>query len=152
VVDVLEKGVQGVEVGVAPLPGVPGSTGPALLGHRVLWILNLRPKEEQEAAWKFVKWLMEPEQQAEWFAGSGYLPVNHAAFDQPAAQDVVANYPLFQVLLDVYLNRPTTPAGQFPVLGPYWQAGPRSCLQGGGEDALRRSGRRDGGQQDHRRV
>jgi sn-glycerol 3-phosphate transport system substrate-binding protein len=139
VVDVLEKGVEGVEVGVAALPGVPGSTGPALLGHRVLWILNLRPEEEQEAAWKFIKWLMEPEQQAEWFAGSGFLPVNHAALDLPAAKDVVAKYPLFQVLLDVYLNRPTTPAGQFPVLGPYWQV--REALYQGAEAML--SGAKD---------
>ena len=90
VIDILEKGVEGVEIGVAALPGVPGSTGAALLGHRVLWILNLRPKEEQEAAWKFVKWLMEPEQQAEWFAGSSYLPVNLSAIDQPATKDIVA--------------------------------------------------------------
>jgi sn-glycerol 3-phosphate transport system substrate-binding protein len=121
VIDVVEKGVEGVEVGVAALPGVPGSTGPALLGHRVLWLFNLRPKEEQEAAWKFVKWLMEPEQQAEWFAGSGYLPVSHAALDLPAAKEVVAKYPLFQVVLDIYLNSPTTPATLFPVIGPYWQ-------------------------------
>jgi sn-glycerol 3-phosphate transport system substrate-binding protein len=139
VVDVLEKGVEGVEVGVAALPGVPGSTGPALLGHRVLWILNRRPQEEQEAAWKFVKWLMEPEQQAEWFAGSGFLPVNHAALDLPAAKDVVAKYPLFQVLLDIYLNRPATTAGQFPVLGPFWQV--REAVYKGVERML--SGQQD---------
>jgi sn-glycerol 3-phosphate transport system substrate-binding protein len=142
VVDVLEKGVQGVEVGVAPLPGVPGSTGPALLGHRVLWILNRRPKEEQEAAWKFVKWLMEPEQQAEWFAGSGYLPVNLSAIDQPAAKDVVAKYPQFQVVLDLYLNRPVTPATLFPVLGPYWQV--REAVYKGAERML--SGAQDADQ------
>jgi sn-glycerol 3-phosphate transport system substrate-binding protein len=121
VMDVIEAGVQGVEIGVAALPGVPGSTGQALLGHRVLWTYNQRPEEEQEAAWKLIRWLMEPEQQAEWFAGSGYLPVNLSAIDQPATKDIVAKYPAYQVALDLYLNRPTTPAAQFPVLGPYWQ-------------------------------
>jgi sn-glycerol 3-phosphate transport system substrate-binding protein len=121
VVDALDKGVEGVEVGVAALPGVPGSTGPALLGHHVLWILNQRPEEEQEAAWKFIKWLMEPEQQAEWFAGSGFLPVSHAALDVPAARDVIAQYPLFQIPLDLYLASTATPAALAPVLGPYWQ-------------------------------
>ena len=64
---------------------------------------------------------MEPEQQAEWFAGSGYLPVSHAAVDQPASKDVLAKYPQFQVPLDLYLNSPMTPATLFPVLGPFWQ-------------------------------
>jgi len=121
VMDVIEAGVEGVEIGVAALPGVPGSTGASLLGQRVIWIYNQRPEEEQEAAWKLIKWLMEPEQQAEWFAGTGYLPVNLSAIDQPAVKDVVAKYPAYQVALDLYLNSPMTPATLFPVLGPYWQ-------------------------------
>ena len=78
VVDALEGGLaqMDVELGVANRPGVPGGTGlPGIYG-RALWIFKSRPKEEQEAAWKFIKWLMEPEQQAEWYAGSGFLPVN----------------------------------------------------------------------------
>ena len=134
VVDVLEKGVQGVELGVAALPGVPGSTGASLLGHHVLWIFNLRPEEEQEAAWKFVKWLMELEQQAEWFAGSGFLPVNLSAIDQPAARDVIAKYPLFQIPLDLYLNSPATTATLTPLLGPFWQV--REALHKGEERML----------------
>jgi sn-glycerol 3-phosphate transport system substrate-binding protein len=121
VIDVLEKGVEGVEIGVGALPGVPGSTGAPYLVNRGLWIINVRPKAEQEAAWKFTKWLTEPEQQAEWFAGSGYLPISHSALDQPAAKDVVAKYPQFQVPLDLYLNSPMTPASLFPVIGPFWQ-------------------------------
>jgi sn-glycerol 3-phosphate transport system substrate-binding protein len=137
--DVLEKGVEGVEIGVAAVPGVPGSTGAPLLGHRVLWTINLRPEEEQEAAWKFIKWLMEPEQQAEWFAGSGYLPVRHSAIDQPAAKDVVAKYPQFQVPLDLYLESPTTPAALGAVLAPFYQV--REALYQGIEAML--SGTKD---------
>jgi sn-glycerol 3-phosphate transport system substrate-binding protein len=121
VVDILEKGTQGVEMGVSTLPGVPGGTGVPLLYSRGLSILNLRPEEEQEAAWKFIKWLVEPEQQAEWFAGTGYLPASRAAVDLPAAKDVIANYPQFQVPLDLYLNSPTTPAALGALLGPFWQ-------------------------------
>jgi sn-glycerol 3-phosphate transport system substrate-binding protein len=121
VVDALGAGAKGVEIGVGALPGVPGGTGASLLINRGLWILNLRPEAEQEAAWKFIKWLMEPEQQAEWFAGTGYLPVNHLAVDLPAAKDVIAQYPLFQVPLDLYLNSPTTPASLYALLGPFWR-------------------------------
>jgi len=139
VIDVLEKGVQGVKIGVGALPGVPGSTGAPYLVNRGLWIINVRPKAEQEAAWKFIKWLMEPQQQAEWFAGSGYLPISHSAVDQPAAKDVVAKYPLFQVPLDLYLNSPMTPATLFPVLGPFWQV--REAVYRGVEEML--SGAKD---------
>jgi sn-glycerol 3-phosphate transport system substrate-binding protein len=120
VIDVLKAGVKGVEMGVAALPGVPGGKRVPYLADGGLWILNLRPEREQEAAWKFVKWLMEPEQQAEWFAGSGYLRVSRAAIDLPAARDVIAKYPQFQVPLDLYLNSPT-PAQGVALLGPYRQ-------------------------------
>jgi sn-glycerol 3-phosphate transport system substrate-binding protein len=121
VIDVLEEGVEGVEIGVAALPGVPGGTGAPLVFNRGLWLLNLRPESEQEAAWKFIKWLMEPEQQAEWFAGSGYLPVNRNAVDLPAATDVIVKYPQFQVPLDLYLNTPVTPAALGGLAGPFRQ-------------------------------
>jgi len=122
VMDVLDKGVEGVEIGVGALPGVPGGTGGPLVFGRNLWIYNLRPEEEQEAAWKFVKWLMEPEQQAEWFAGSGYLPISRAALDLPAAKDVIAKYPEFQVPVDLYVNSATRTAVQGVALaGPFVQ-------------------------------
>jgi sn-glycerol 3-phosphate transport system substrate-binding protein len=139
VLDVVEAGLEGVEIGVGALPGVPGGTGYPLLISRGLSILNLRPEEEQEAAWKFIKWLVEPEQQAEWFAGTGYLPVSRAAVDLPAARDVVAKYPLFQVALDLYLNSPTTPAALGALVGPFWQV--REALNGAAEAML--SGAKD---------
>ena len=134
VVDALEAGVQGMEIGVGRLPGVPGGTGQTGITSYGLFILNVRPKEEQEAAWKFIKWLMEPEQQAEWFAGSGYLPVSRSAVDLPAAQDIVARYPLFQVALDLYLNAPATPAALTPALGPFQKV--REAVYRGVEEML----------------
>jgi sn-glycerol 3-phosphate transport system substrate-binding protein len=118
VIDALEKGVEGVEIGVSQVPGVPGGKGLNSFSVYALWIMNQRPEQEQEAAWKFIKWLAEPEQQAEWFAGTGYLPVSLSAVDLPAAQDLVASYPLFQVPLDLYHNTPATPATAGAILGP----------------------------------
>jgi sn-glycerol 3-phosphate transport system substrate-binding protein len=134
VIDVLEQGVQGVEVGISRLPGVPGGTGQTGFSSYGLWILNVRPKEEQEAAWKFVKWLVEPEQQAEWFAGSGYLPVSRSAVSLPAAQDVLARYPLFQVPFDLYLNTPANPATEGAILGPFQKV--REAIYTGVEEML----------------
>ena len=118
VIDALEKGVQGLEIGVSGLPGVPGGTGHPLLIERGLVIFNLQPEEEQEAAWKFIKWLMEPEQQAEWYFGSGYLPVNSKAFELPAAREMEAKYPQFKIAGDLYRAASVSPAPPGPLLGP----------------------------------
>jgi sn-glycerol 3-phosphate transport system substrate-binding protein len=119
VVNALEEGIGGVEIGVGAQPGVPGGTGLPGIYSRGLWVLNVRPEREQQAAWAFITWLMEPEQQAEWFAGSGYLPVSRAALDLPPAQQVVADYPLFEVALDLYTRTPATPASLGALLGPF---------------------------------
>jgi sn-glycerol 3-phosphate transport system substrate-binding protein len=121
VVDALEAGepgAAGVEFGVSQVPGVPGGKGYNTFSVYAMWIMNQRPEQEQQAAWKFIKWLAEPEQQAEWFAGTGYLPVSLSAVDLPAAQDLVAKYPLFKVVFDLYQNTPVTPATAGAILGP----------------------------------
>jgi sn-glycerol 3-phosphate transport system substrate-binding protein len=138
VVDVLEKGMEGIELGTGLFPGfADGKGGPEMAGL-FLWILS-GPKEEQEATWKLVKWLMEPEQQAEWFAGSGYLPVSRSSVDLPAAQDAVARYPLFRQVLNLYLNAPATPATLVAALGPFQKV--REAVYRGMEEML--SGAKD---------
>ena len=142
VIDALEAGepgAQNIEIGVSRLPGVPGGTGQTGFSSYGLWILNVRPKAEQEAAWKFIKWLMEPEQQAEWFASSGYLPVSRSAVNLPVAQDVLAHYPRFQVPFDLYLNTPANPATEGTILGPYQKV--REAVYRGVEEML--SGMKD---------
>jgi sn-glycerol 3-phosphate transport system substrate-binding protein len=120
VVDVLEGGLAQtqVDLGVANQPGLPGGTGLPGVYSRALWILKSHPKEEQEAAWKFIKWLMEPEQQAEWYAGSGFLPVSISAYELPPAKEIETKYPQFKVAADLYLATSASPAPLGPLLGP----------------------------------
>jgi sn-glycerol 3-phosphate transport system substrate-binding protein len=123
VVDALEGGLAQtkVDLGVAHLPGVPGGTGLDGIGTRSLWILKSNA-EEQEASWKFIKWLMEPEQQAEWYGGSSYLPVNLKAFDLPAAAEIETKYPQFEVAAQLYLAAASSPELVLgALLGPYPQ-------------------------------
>jgi sn-glycerol 3-phosphate transport system substrate-binding protein len=124
IVDVLGRGgLEGIDLGVAPLPGIPGAVpeGSPGIYTRSLWIMSGRPEAERDAAWTFIKWLMEPEQQAEWFAGSGYLPVRNSAYDLPAAKDVIARYPEFQIPVDLFAKTATTTAALGPLLGPFQQ-------------------------------
>jgi len=123
VMDILEKGIEGVDLGVAPVPGIPGKVPEGSPGvyTRSLWIMSGRPQEEQDAAWTFIKWFTEPEQQAEWFAGSGYLPVSNSAYNLPAAKDIIARYPQFQLPVDLFAKTATTTAALGPLLGPFEQ-------------------------------
>jgi sn-glycerol 3-phosphate transport system substrate-binding protein len=121
VLGILEAKPEGInwELGVAMEPGVPGGTGlPGLFVH-VLWILSSHPKEEQEAAWKFIRWLVEPEQQAEWYVGSGWIPANVKALELPAAKEVEAKYPQFKIAADLCLSAPPTPTSVGALLGPF---------------------------------
>ena len=121
VVDALEGGLAGapVEFGLAASPGVAGGTGYTAVYTRGLWIPKDLSEAEQEAGWKFIKWLMEPEQQAEWFAGSGYLPVRNSSYDLPAAQEIMAKYPQFRTGVEIFQSSPVTPATLGPLLGPF---------------------------------
>jgi sn-glycerol 3-phosphate transport system substrate-binding protein len=121
VVDILGGGLTQtpVDLGIAGAPGVPGGTRQTATYSRGLWLAKDRPQAEQEAAWKFIKWLMEPEQQAEWFAGTGYLPVRNSSYDLPAAQEIMARYPGFRVAKDMFQASPVTPATLGPLLGPF---------------------------------
>jgi len=121
--DVLATGIEGVELGVAPIPGIPGRVPEGSPGvySRSLWIMSARPQEERDAAWTFIKWLVEPEQQAEWFAGSGYLPVRNSAYDLPTAKDTLAKYPDFEIPAALFTKTATTTAALGPLIGPFQQ-------------------------------
>jgi len=121
VFDALEKGVEGVELGVGPFPGVAGGSGKPGIFSRSLWIMNKRTEAEQQAAWKVARWLAEPEQQAELFAGSGYLPVRVSAYDLEASRQVLEKYPEYQAAVDLFVGTPSTPEKLGPRMGPFSQ-------------------------------
>jgi sn-glycerol 3-phosphate transport system substrate-binding protein len=118
VLSVVEAGLQGVELGVGPFPGVTGGSGKPGIFGRALWIMNQRPEAEQRAAWKLARWLAEPEQQAELFAGTGYLPVRVSAYDLEASRQVLEKYPEYQVPVDLFVGTPSTPEKLGPRIGP----------------------------------
>ncbi len=133
--DVLETMAgEDIEIGVAPVPGVPGAVPEGSPGvySRSLWIMKGRPKAEQDAAWKLIRWLDEPAQQAEWFAGSGYLPVRNSAYGYQASKDIIAKYPAFQLPVDLFARTATTTAALGPLLGPFQQVrdGMSDALEG----------------------
>ena len=110
------------EVGTAFLPRPQGIDGGVIIGGASVWITNVRPKEEQQAAWEFVKWLVEPEQQAEWSIRTGYFPVRKAAYDQQVLKDWHAERPQFTTAIEQLRASKLTTATQGAVIGTFPQA------------------------------
>jgi len=59
-----------------------GRTGVAI-GGASLWLMKGFPQQEMEAAWSFVKWLVQPEQQAFWHLNTGYFSLRLEALELP---------------------------------------------------------------------
>jgi len=118
--DVIEAGgAKSVELGVAPMPAAQSPDGGIVVGGASLWIVKARPEAEQEAAWKFLKFLVEADQQAEWYAGSGYFPIRSDAFDLPAAKAAEANYPYLRVAPTQLQQGARDRATQGAIMGPF---------------------------------
>jgi sn-glycerol 3-phosphate transport system substrate-binding protein len=107
-----------VELGVAPMPGPKGKGG-VLVGGAANYIVNKSSPEKQAAAWQFAKFLNDPETQAEWSIGSGYVPIRKAAADQPTVQQYWAQNPAFKVSYDQLVAGVANTASAGPVIGDY---------------------------------
>ncbi|NTZ19851.1 ABC transporter substrate-binding protein [Paenibacillus sp. JMULE4] len=83
------------QVGTAFMPSPDGKNNGVIVGGASLWIMNSVAEEEKEGAWDFMKFMTQPETQAEWAAGTGYFPITKAAYDQQVLKDTYAKYPQF---------------------------------------------------------
>lgn len=99
------------EVGTAFLP-VPDGMKPkgVIIGGASVWITNKVSEDQQEAAWKFIKYLSSPKAQATWATGTGYFPVNTKSYDLDSVQKVYEKYPQYKTAVKQLRNTKTTPA------------------------------------------
>jgi len=107
-----------VTIGVAPMPGPTGKGG-VLVGGAALYIVKEAAKEKQDAAWQYIKYLVAPEQQATWGAGTGYVPLRKSATKLPAIQELWSTKPYFKVAYDQLVTGVNNDATAGPVIGPY---------------------------------
>jgi sn-glycerol 3-phosphate transport system substrate-binding protein len=106
------------ELGIAPIPGPEGKGG-VLVGGAALYISNQSPKAKQAAAWEYLKFLNEPESQAEWAAATGYVPIRESAAELPVLQQRWAEAPEFKVAYDQLVTGKNNTATAGPVIGDY---------------------------------
>jgi sn-glycerol 3-phosphate transport system substrate-binding protein len=119
VFDVLSSGeFAHVDPGVAPLPAANPAGGVMVSGGS-LWLPRASKPDKQAAAWEFVKFLSEPDQQAAYTVGTrgGYLPIRRSASHDPELQQMWQQDPRTRVPYDQLLSGPTNRVTPGPVLG-----------------------------------
>jgi ABC-type glycerol-3-phosphate transport system substrate-binding protein len=65
--------------GIAPVP--QGEKKVVLVTGTNLAIFSKATREQQQAAWDFVKWLVEAGQQARWAVETSYVPIRRSALE-----------------------------------------------------------------------
>ncbi len=99
----------GVDFDVFP---IPAKVKPATVtGGENLFILKSNAKRER-AAFTFAEYLLNEDSQTQWALGTGYLPVNLKARQNPAYQEFIAKLPAVKVFLEqasVARSRPIFP-------------------------------------------
>jgi sn-glycerol 3-phosphate transport system substrate-binding protein len=112
-----------VEVGAGSIPGPESAEGGPLVGGAALYIVNRAEPAQQAAAYEFAKWLNEPQQQAEWAAATGYIPIRKSAIDLEPLKSAWVEQPALRIAYDQLLSGEETPATAGPVIGAYGAAG-----------------------------
>lgn len=109
-------------VGFAPLPKVSaGDEGGVSVGGGSLWMMDNDNANKAAAAWDFIKYVTQPEQQAQWSIGTGYLPIRSSAVELDFYQDYITNTnPELIVAIDALQGSKPQYAGS--VMGVFPQA------------------------------
>ena len=61
---------------------------------------------KKEASWAFLQYLTSADVQADFAAGTGYVPSNTASVDSESYQTLLAEYPQYQIAMDQLLATP----------------------------------------------
>jgi sn-glycerol 3-phosphate transport system substrate-binding protein len=84
--------------GVGMLPAGKRRGSPTGGGN--FYISKKAAPEQQQAAFQFIKWITAPERAAQWSVDTGYVAVTPAAYQTPAMQKYVADFPQAAVARD----------------------------------------------------
>lgn len=100
------------DLGVAALPCHKTCAVP--IGGAALGIMANSSQERQEAAWKFIVWISQTENNAYWHTQTGYMPIRTSTLTTQTAQDYYAQNPNYKVAIDQFQTasfpRPRPPA------------------------------------------
>ena len=87
-----------IDFGVAFLPGDKQFGAPT--GGGDFYIFKKIPKDHQDAAWKFIRFMTTPENCADWSMASGYIGVRASVYEAPKMKSFVAAHPKYLIAKD----------------------------------------------------
>lgn len=79
------------EVGTALLPA--GKQNGSCTGGANFYIFKDVDPAHQEAAWKFIRWITDPERAAQWSIDTGYVATRYSAYETDRMKEYQANVP-----------------------------------------------------------
>jgi ABC-type glycerol-3-phosphate transport system substrate-binding protein len=93
---------------IAAMPHAAGQPVSLVQGS-ILTILHTTPSQ-QLAAWLFMKWLLEPANDAQWALASGSLPLRKSSVDVPEMQAVLKQNPQYGAARELLAYAQAQPA------------------------------------------
>ena len=81
------------ELGVMPYPGKEEGTYASVPGGGNFYIFKGAPKEQQDAAWKFIEFVTQPELVADFSINTGYIGTRASAYETDAMKEYISQVP-----------------------------------------------------------
>lgn len=103
-----QKNGNKVDVGTAYMPREANTQGRNIIGGASLWITNQGSTAQQEGAWDFLKFTIDPQIQAYWSVNTGYIPVRLSTYQLPDMKAALTKYPQLQDAIDQIRAAPTS--------------------------------------------
>jgi sn-glycerol 3-phosphate transport system substrate-binding protein len=105
--------------GTGPFPGIE-APGKVIPGGGIFYILNTSSPAQQAASWKYLQFMLQPENAAEWHINGGYLPIVKDAQEDPEVTSFwehdMAGLLLHTAVEQLDAADPDNPS---PLIGPY---------------------------------
>jgi sn-glycerol 3-phosphate transport system substrate-binding protein len=109
-----------VQLGVSAFPALSTSIkGGIEPGGSGVYISSKVPALDQAASWVFLAYLCNPQTQATWAAGTGYIPVRKSSAATPTIKQLWATNPGYKVAYDEINDGVNDAATSGSVIGPY---------------------------------
>ncbi len=106
------------------------------IGGAALYLLKGFPEAEIQAAWSFVRFLLEPNTQAKWHLATGYFPVVKGVAELPEVRQAHVRQPNYTTAIQQLATSKVNAAsagcvmGSFPEIRQYVQAAWEEVLKG----------------------
>jgi sn-glycerol 3-phosphate transport system substrate-binding protein len=106
------------KMGTAPIPSASAkSPGGTIVGGNSLWIMKNKPIEEQNGAYRFIKYMASAKVQETWHKHTGYFPIRADVIDNLKKQGFYDKYPVAWVAIQQVRSSPDLPATRGALMG-----------------------------------